>query len=126
MNFYLNLTITKFYLYFHVSLPYQSKSTVTVQSKLSSKHWQGHWWHRLCQTMAATLSRLVGIRYIFTSSNHMQTFSIACYISPSISHLCPNKSHFYVYITPFCCYIITYIGKKSIYICDPRTVGSVI
>ena len=40
MNFYLNLTITKFYLYFHVPialLTRQSKSTVTVQSKLGGR-----------------------------------------------------------------------------------------
>ena len=57
LQFYLNLTITKFYLYFMFHC-------VTDQAKQISYHcpvktnWQGRWWRCSCQTKATTLSIL--------------------------------------------------------------------
>ena len=112
MKFYLNFTITKFYVpltdqakHIHYHCPFKTQ-------------WQGRWWRWWIQTKAATLSKVQTSWdqvYIYTP-----TLSLACYICPSISHLLPNTSHLLcVYYTFFLLY------RQENDICDPRRVGSV-
>ena len=80
MNFYLNLTITKFYLYYHVPLPYlpgkANSLSLFSQNPVAGK-------------LVAQVVPDQGIHPVQTSCDqvyiHTLTFSIACYIWSRIS-----------------------------------------
>ena len=57
--------------------------------------WQGLWWRRWCQTKAATLSRLVGIRYMSHANFFPQhvTYAPVYYVFALINHPCVCVYH---------------------------------